>query len=214
MRVSPWILKFNGAILPASVEPGQPFYRVYDAFTSRNGSWDLSNIEGGMVDWAREMYLRPYGAPDYFDDGGGDHHLFGAVVDPNTNKTIKEGRIFYYTWTDDANHVSIPVKTRSGWANNVVTNYFNPDMDSDPNTGVRGAWAWRPDTDLPCEEFRGGGLPFKWHVSWFVTWILDVASTEEPEPEPNELEETVENLEDWAVAWSKHNPEAPQYVKS
>jgi len=210
MRISPWVVKFNATIVPAKVQPGQTYLRVEDFFTTRDGSWELSNKEGSVTDWARERYLKPYGSPDYFDDGGGDHHLFGGIYDLSTGKMQKTGKIHYYTWTDNANQVDMPVKDKSGWANVIANNLFYPDMDGDNTTGARGAWAWRPTTDLPYEEVRGGGLPFNWHVSWFATWVVDVAPTGEPE-EPSDLEGTVQGLETWAIAWSKTHPEGPQY---
>lgn len=210
MRISPWILKFNATIVPANVQPGQMYLRVEDFFTTRDSSWEPSNTEGSVTDWARERYLKPFGSPEYFDDAGGDHNLFGGIYNLSTGKMDKNVDIHFYTWTDNANHVTFRVKERSGWANSLIFNSFNPDMDGDPNTGVRGAWAWRPVTDLPYEEVRGGGLPFNWHVSWFATWVVDVAPG--GNPEDDDLKETVDGLENWAVAWSKKFPEAPQYV--
>lgn len=217
-RVSTWALRFNLGIRPATVKPGKQYLQVRDVFTSRDGSWIPNNLEGSIPDWAPPTYLRPWGAPDYFDDAGADHHLLGGVFNENTGKMIPGYKIHYYTWTDDANHVSLQVKDKSGWANNVIFNGFMPDMDMDNLTGERGAWAWYPESDIPAEVIVGGGMPIinghKLHISMFATWIVATAPITEPDPdpvEPDELVERVDRIEDWVIAFCNQYPEAPQY---
>lgn len=212
--ISEWAIKFNTGIKAAVVNPGQTYYKIKDIFTTRDGSWELSNTPGSIPDWARALYLRPYNAPDYFDDGGGDRHNFGAIVDRDTSRTLKDPAIAfrYYTWTDNANSVLLPIKPKSGWANNLMSNWFSPDLDANAATGERGAWAWYPEYQgKPAETFLGGGLPFKWHVSFFVTWVLATAGDTEPPKPDEELVARMKRFEDWAVAVSKANPEEPQY---
>ena len=60
---------------------GDIVYVVKDIFTTRDGSWEPSpDIPGSVTAWARERYLKPFGAADYFDDAGADHHLFALVL--------------------------------------------------------------------------------------------------------------------------------------
>jgi len=208
--ISNWATKFNIKILSPTVMAGSYVYRIKDIFTTRDGSWEPSSKEGSIEQWARDTYIRAYGSPNYFDDAGGDHHLFGGVYDPIAKEMKKDVKIFYYTWTDNANDTLVPVKPQSGWANNVIYNSFNPDMDLDPNTGRRGAWAWTVgDGSIPADTVLGGGMPFKWHVSFFATWVLETA--EEPSEPGDDLEEIVQNLVEWAIAVSLANPEEPQY---
>lgn len=212
-RVSTEAVKFNIAIAPATVAAGQPVYRVRDIFTTRDGSWEPSGVPGAIPQWARDAYLRPWGAPDYFDDGGGDHHMFGAIVDATTNRTIKPAAIHYWTWTDNANHVTMPVKDKSGWANVLMFNIFYPDLDADPNTGARGAWAWTPAVDgIAADVVKGGGMPFDWHVSFFITWELTTGVGEPPPPPPDDVGSRIAALETWARGWSTNHPGGPVYV--
>lgn len=209
-RISPWAVKFNIAILPAQITAGQDYYEVLDLFTTRDGSWELSGIEGGVTQWARETYLKPWGHPEYFDDAGGDRHVFGAVWDPANRKTVKTAKFRVWNWTDGSGNKIIPVKEKSGWANELAQNLYHPDMDGDVSTGNRGPWAWRPEMGIPAETVVGGGMPFNWHISVFATWVLRKAVV--VPPPPTDLESRVYKLETWAKAWSVANPGGPQYV--
>src|SRR5204862_221453 len=60
------------------------------------------------------------------------------------------------------NYVHMTPKERSGWANLVVFNTFNPDR------GESGAWCWCPQG--ASDVAVGGGMPNKLHVSFFVVW--------------------------------------------
>jgi hypothetical protein len=211
-RISTWALRFNYTIQVATAQPTQPVYRLFDLFTTRDGSWEPNNKEGSLELWARETYLKPWGHPDYFDDAGADHHLFGGIYDPSSKSMVKTAKILYYTWTDNQNHTVQPVKSKSGWANIVIFNSFNPDLDDNPQTGERGAWAWRPDMGVPADVVRGGGMPFNFHVSTFATWVLEEGTVIPPDEDPcKELISRTDVLEAWARSWSKAYPGGPQY---
>lgn len=209
-RVSIWAVKFNVGILPAVVAPGQDYYEILDIFTTRDGSWEPSGVEGSLPQWARDTYLKPWGHPEYFDDAGGDRHLFGAIYLPEAKRTDKTARFRFFNWTDNSGQKVIAVKEKSGWANELAQNLYFPDMDGNVETGNRGPWACRPESNIPAETVVGGGMPFNWHVSVFATWVLKKATTTPPNPT---LEGRVVKLEDWAVAWSLAHPGGPQYVR-
>lgn len=202
-------VKFNVSIIRATPVNGK-VYRVKDVFTTRDGSWEPSSIPGGIPQWARDTYLKPWGSPDYFDDAGADHHVLGGVYDEATKRMVKTAIIHYYTWTDNANHADMPVKEKSGWANIIAFNKFSPGSDMNPDTGERGAWAWYPRVPgVPADEVRGGGMPDGWHVSWFATWTLETDAVVEPPPTEDPR---IAKLDTWARAWSTSHPGEPKYV--
>ena len=79
-RISDWAQKFGISIEPTAGNPGETVYRVKDIFTTRDGSWEPSDKPGSVPQWARDAYLKPANHPQYNDDAGADHHLFGAVI--------------------------------------------------------------------------------------------------------------------------------------
>jgi hypothetical protein len=85
MRISDWVSRFNVSVRRNEERPDNPpgevVYRLTELFTTRDGSWEPSDKPGTLPQWARDEHLRPFGAPDYFDDAGGDHHLFARVLD-------------------------------------------------------------------------------------------------------------------------------------
>lgn len=210
MRFSDWARQLNVIVQPATVAVGQPVLRVKDVFTTRDGSWEPSQALGSIPQWARDTYLKPFNSPDYFDDAGGDHHVFGCIWDTPNNKPIKTGAIHYYTWTDNSNHVDMPVKTQGGWANVVMYNKFYPDQ------GERGAWAWHPAGSVPADVVVGGGMPYAFHVSFFATWTLETGTVIDPPTDPDadeQLRKDVDSLIAWAEKMNLYYPQGPQYVK-
>ena len=173
MRIGDWATRFNISVKRCEERPDAPagdiVYRIKDIFTTRDGSWEPSAREGSLPAWAREAHLRPHTAPDYFDDGGGDHHLFARVLDLNGRPVVANGLVKY--WSDGfgqlgnptyQNYVRMTPKSGSGWANQVIFNSFGPER------GERGAWCWCPDG--PADVVVGGGMPSNWHVSFFAVW--------------------------------------------
>jgi hypothetical protein len=161
-------------VLPA----GDYVYLIKDIFTTRDGSWEPSSVYGGVDQWARDAYLKPFGDPEYFDDAGADHHLFAAILDKD-GKLLKNMDMLY--WSDGFAQLGNPAyngyvqgsngfryprtKERSGWANIVLdagSNYV-------PERGESGPWCWTP-FGLPAEVMCGGGMPAKQHISVFVVW--------------------------------------------
>lgn len=207
-RISTEAIRFNIAVQPAIVSAGQPVYRIKDIFTTRDGSWEPSSVPGSIPQWARDTYLKPFSSPDYFDDAGADHHILGGVYDEATGRMNKSATIHYWTYTDNANHVRVKVKDKSGWANIVMFNFYNP------ADGNRGPWAWCPETNgIPADIVSGAGMPNNWHVSFFATWVLAQGDGPVVPPvEPPTQDPRIVKLETWARAISAKYPQGPQYV--
>ncbi|MFN8464294.1 MAG: M23 family metallopeptidase [Caldilineaceae bacterium] len=182
-RVGSWITTLNLKVKaiaerPDSVSAGDYVYLIKDIFTTRDGSWDPKNVYGGVDQWARDTYLKPFGDPEYFDDAGADHHLFAAILDKD-GKLLKNMDMLY--WSDGFAQLGNPAysgyvqgsngfryprtKERSGWANIVM----DPGSNYVPERGEMGPWCWVP-FGLPAEVMCGGGMPAKQHISVFVVW--------------------------------------------
>lgn len=173
-RISEWISHYNVAIKSLAERPDKPTgnvtYVVKDLFTTRNGSWEPVALPGSVPQWARDEYLKPFNAPDYFDDAGGDHHLFAAVIGLD-GKLIRNQEIIY--WSDGFEmlgdgeydgYVRRFTKEKSGWAN-VIT---GPGSSFVPERNESGPWCWAPAG--AAEVISGGGLPANHHISFFAVW--------------------------------------------
>jgi len=180
-RISQWVTQYNVTIKSVADRPDHPtgnvVYLVKDIFTTANGSWEPSSEPGSIPQWARDAYLKPFNAPDYFDDAGGDHHLFAAVVGLD-GKLVRNAEIIY--WSDGfemlgdqsyEGYVHRATKEKSGWAN-IIT---GPGSSFVPERDEQGPWCWAPEG--AAEVVCGGGLPAKHHISFFVVWQA-VAATE------------------------------------
>jgi len=142
-----------------------PKYVVKDIFTTRDGSWEPSSRQYSVTQWARDSYLKPWGAQDHFDDAGGATHLFGAVIGLN-GWLLKNVPIRFFTRDGKHEHTA-RTKAGSGWANM----FMNRDSSFNPVNGATGVWCWSPeDAELLC----GGGLPqidgYTTHTSTFCVW--------------------------------------------
>jgi hypothetical protein len=183
--ISDWIRQLNVMVKRCEERPDRPtgdlVYRVIDLFTTQSGSWEPSDRRGAAPGWARERYLRPLGAPDFFDDAGGDHHLFARVLDANGNPIVTDNLVRY--WSDGFERLGDPgyhgyvrmtPKRASGWVNQPIFNSFSPER------GESGAWCWCPEgaADVVC----GGGLPNNEHVSIFAVWKAE-PRTQETQPQ-------------------------------
>ena len=165
----------NMQVLGLAVTPktGDKIYLLKDFWTTAYGSWergqnpDKSQVE--IESWAKTDYLKPFGAPDYFDDAGADHHLFGAVIGSD-GKLKRDFPFRFWTPQYNGNEAKATTKHNSGWCNTAVS----PDASFNPAGLQSGPWAWRPDMPL-AEAIVGGGMPVvgagKWHVSFFAVWV-------------------------------------------
>lgn len=187
--ISDWSTRFNMRVVRCEDRPDRPagdtVYRLVDLFTTNGGSWDPSDRLGSVTSWARAKYLRPLGASDFFDDAGGDHHLFARVLDANGQPIITEELICF--WSDGFDRLAdtgyagffhATPKRHSGWANQPIFDSFNPER------GERGAWCWCPEgaADVVC----GGGLPNNHHVSFFAVWQAQPREDTGPRERPTD----------------------------
>lgn len=128
--------------------------------------------------WAVDEYINsiPWGQPGYFDDAGGDHHIFGAAKALNGKLKAGHTIVFgsqgvnkaqFYDPTAWENRVA----KASGFANVVL---YGAKSDTDrgstyyPDKGERGPWAWWPFG--LSDVVYGGGMPYQQHVSTFAVW--------------------------------------------
>ena len=175
MRKGDWIDEFKVKIVSFADRPdllgdAETVYIVKDVFTTRDGSWDTSNSPGAVQRWARDTYLRPFGAPDYFDDAGADHHMFARVERPDGSFVAEADTVY---WSDGLaklddpryqDYVNVKTKFRSGWANVVLS----PGANYVPARGESGPWSLK--VKGASEIVTGMGMPQKWHVSFFVVF--------------------------------------------
>ncbi len=191
--ISDWARQLNVMVKRCEDRPDRPqgdkVYRLTDLFTTQSGSWEPSDRRGAVPSWARERYLRPLSAPDFFDDAGGDHHLFARVLDVDGNPVVADNLVRY--WSDGFERLGEPgyngyvrmtPKRASGWANQPVFNSFSPER------GETGAWCWCPEgaADVVC----GGGLPNNEHVSMFAVWKAEPRAQETSPVRPDDSTRT------------------------
>ena len=162
-RIAPVFDRLNLEVVPlGDVVPvvGDVVYLLRDFFTTELGSWEVGQHEFGLPQWARDSYLKGYGAADYFDDAGGDHHLFGAVV--GERSSLLREFPFVFAWPDGQDVQR--TKAMSGWANEAIYSKYNPER------GEQGSWRWWPQVEGYVEVVKGASLPFGRHVSFFAVW--------------------------------------------
>ena len=164
MLISRWASKWRASVIPAEafgpLQPGDVVYRVKHLFTTRDGSWDPSDKDGSLPQWARDTYLKPMSDPQYNDDGGADHNLFGAVE--QGGRLVPALKFGY--WTGDNQNRAERYAKRHGWANIPIWNIFYPDQGSGgawlgpaSTASARAARAGRGTRGRPAR--RGGSHP-------------------------------------------------------
>lgn len=200
--ISRWVKDLNVVVRKAEERPDQPsgdaVYRLVDLFTTHSGSWEPSGRTGSITQWARDKYLRPLGAPDFFDDAGGDHHIFARVLDGAGRPIVRDNLIRF--WSDGFEKLGDPAytgfvhatpKRKSGWANQPIFNHFSPER------GERGAWCWCPQG--AADVVVGGGLPNNQHISFFAVWQERPRRQSEERDEPERREDEQPSVVDLEV---------------
>jgi len=172
------IISPGAQALGLSLQPRTPpggaahSYALIDLFTTQDGSWEPNAKPYSVPAWARVKYLKPAGHPQYFDDAGGNHHLFARVEDEQGIPIALPIRF----WSVGGEQITTRLtgEKKSGWANLPIWSSFDP-------ATTRGPWLWGPDGALAVAA--GGGLPFNQHVSCFAVWRrgkLDAPTPEQP----------------------------------
>ena len=192
-RLGSWVGTLRLQIKSIAERPDRPtgdiVYLIKDVFTTRDGSWEPSSVYGSIDLWARNSYLKPMGDPEYFDDAGGDHHLFAAIIGLD-GKLMKLHDILF--WSDGFDMLGNPAydgyfvgangarypqtKEKSGWINVPMS----PDSSYVPERGEHGPYCWTP-AGAPAEVLCGAGMPAKQHISVFVVWQAVRAEQVTPE---------------------------------
>lgn len=173
-KVGTWVDDMRIGIKRIAERPDNPqgevVYEIAQIFTTCAGSWEPSENFGSVDQWARDAWLRPLGAPDFFDDAGADHHLFAAIIGLD-GKLMREYDILF--WSDGFAQLGKPeyqgyvhraTKAHSGWANIPMS----PGANFYPESGQQGPWCWAPAG--ASEVIVGGGMPANRHISIFCVW--------------------------------------------
>lgn len=184
----------NLSIAPA--EKVRPHYFIVkDIFTTADGSWEVGGNVFSIPRWARDAYLRPVGATDYFDDAGASTHLFARVENARGEPLnmdillVSSGGLSmrFNTFSDGK---------RSGWCNM----FMNRDSAYNPHAGEVGPWSMSVDV-LNSDTVKGLGLPFRWHVSTFVVFQrIAFDDTDKPPVDPPDGGDNRDELAE-RVAW-------------
>lgn len=172
-RLGAAFAKANARILPnpIPVKSGDVVYMVRDVFTTVQGSWEKGDNPDDAVyeiePWARADYLRPWGRPDTFDDAGGAHNFFAAVIGLD-GQLMRDCQVRFWTPDYPGNESSQRTKPGSGWCNIVL----DPGSNFVPERGEHGPFACAVGINgTASETFVGAGLPAHHHISWFVVFV-------------------------------------------
>ena len=150
-------------------------YLLYTAHSTVNGSWepnDSPNHPANIEQWARDMYLRPWGASDYIHEAGGDHSIFIRVIKwgidaestfnpPRGNAVMGKTKIM---WTP--NYEALYNETQA-----TVDKLWPKSSGWDENT----IWASNTYTAKPFGAVHlvpeGLRMPGSHHVSWWLCYV-------------------------------------------
>lgn len=182
VQVIPWNKRADAHLWPEALNPTA--YVVKDLFSTHDGNWRYQgDARWTPPAWALEYVKNPaYGQPGYFDDAGGDHNLFAAVLGLDgqlkTGWTMVFGKqgVTLAALTSQTAWETHPTKA-SGWANVPYWELYYPDQ------GQVGPWAVWPfgASDIVV----GGGLPYNNHVSMFAVY-QEIARPTAETPAPDE----------------------------
>lgn len=113
-------------------------YQVVEMFTTHYGSWEVVRQDPYSVpQWARDQYLKPFGAPDYHHDAGGDHHVFVRLEDVN-GSPVSDVVVFQQRNAEELGE-RVFTSSAHGWANYVLWPdlIVNVRVDGQTVSGVR-----------------------------------------------------------------------------
>lgn len=146
---------------------------VKEIFTTFEGRWYISDTPYSVPNWAINNYLLSTNDLEYFDDAGGNHHIFCLSIYDS-----KKMANAYITTTDDGKLEVVSAKIKSKWANKPIYNSITPGIhNSGWNVAINGE---------ACDIVQGVGLPNNQHVSTFIVWEFTKADdTILIDPNPN-----------------------------
>ncbi len=101
MRMTRWAQKFNLTVIPCEDRPDRPagdhVHRIVDIFTTRDSSWEPSDIPGSIEPWARGLSAA-VGRAGLLRRRRRDHHLFARALDAEGRPVTTERLVRY--WSD------------------------------------------------------------------------------------------------------------------
>ena len=163
MQKGRWVDQFGLRIVPFEERPdaarwqGGPIYRVKDVFTTRDGSWDVSDTPGSIDQWAKDAYWS--GAK--FDGAGGDHNFFIMALDEAGQPIPGKGLLFWQgAMTADFKPSDPRTAKQDGTENIPVFGSYVPER------GEHGSWSGA--VLGKSDVLVGVGMPANWHVSTFL----------------------------------------------
>jgi hypothetical protein len=182
-RIGKWIEPLRGQIMPFEQRPDAArwpndgiYYRIVEAFNTRDGRWDLENQNArGCIDpWASVEWEMG----KYIEGSGGATHFFLIALDKNGLRIPGKGM----WWFKEMSANFEPINRKDAKSDGTE----NIPLDGNsyvPERGERGAWSGclfgRSDV------FVGAGLPANEHVSWIVVFQETVATAPDPDPDPD-----------------------------
>lgn len=142
-----------------SVQAGGP-YKIRDCFTTYRGNWDVSNSIYSVTQHAEQRYHRSNTGEC---GGGGDHHIFAAVVDEHGE--FISGVPIIFERTDQAGghiyHTEVHETRSCGWANLPVSH------PAFWRVKVQGGSEYMTPFSMPNAD---GSMPGREHVSLFTVF--------------------------------------------
>ena len=185
MRISDWAQKFNLAVKRCEERPDHPqgeiVYRVKEIFTTLLGSWDPSSDYGAIPQWARDAYLKPWGAATTSKRGGRPQPVRPGA---RSGRQAGENRKQVRYWSDGFDKLGMPATpiTRGLTPSPVGLGKIDIWSNFSPERGEQGAWSWCPEG--AADVVVGGGMPNNHHVSTFVVWQAERREAVQPDPTP------------------------------
>jgi hypothetical protein len=176
MQKGRWVDQFGLRIVPFEDRPdaarwqGGPIYRVKDVFTTRDGSWEVSDTPGSIDQWAKDAYWS--GAK--FDGAGGDHNFFILALDEAGQPIPGKGLLFWQgEMTADFKPSDPRTAKQDGSENIPVFGSYIPER------GEHGSWSGAALGK--SDVLVGVGMPANWHISTFLV-LQAVAAPVVPPP--------------------------------
>lgn len=165
-------------------------WRLKDAASTRDGSWETVGLQWGMVQWFRDTYLKPVDDPHHCDAGGADHNIIVALLDEAGNfiglSTAKVMQWWYDALTAPNTNTSTDSfawKTTDGkgWLDFIMAGGSGGSLYY-PEQGQHGPY--KIAINGASDVVWGFGMPVNNHVSDFLVFQLVSGDPLPPDPPP------------------------------